>query len=208
MDRHAHHHARAKLEGTQTPAAQRAGTRWGLDRVLLVHGVGGGEDQPDLARTLQRHLRHLPVVMLHDRVLPGGLLLEHLAVGPGGVTVVGEAGELAEPLRVECLRGVFGAHAELLCDGAAEDRTALVAPVGERVAAVREMIDAMAPVMGALCLDGDGEPQRLRSLRVEGILVGGPKAVAALAAREGNLHDYELTALVDLLDEVCPPALG
>jgi hypothetical protein len=208
MDRHAHHHgAPADRDRSGPTAAQRAQARWGVDRVRLVH-ESDERDERDLARALQRRLRHLPVVMLHDRFAPGALLVEHLAIGPGGVTVVASAGELPEPLSVQRLRGMFGTHAELLCDGAAEDRTALVAPVRRRVAAVRAAIEDMTPVLGALCLPGDGEPQRLRSLQVAGVLIGGPKAVAALSAREGDLQDYELASLVDWLDQLCPPALG
>jgi hypothetical protein len=145
--------------------------------------------------------------MLHDRLLSNGGLLEHVAVGPGGVTVVASAGALPEPLRVESVHGVFGARAELLRDGAAVDRTALVAPVRARVGAVRRIIEDFAPVAGALILQAEGRPDRLHALEVEGVLVGGAKAVAELAAREGDLHDYELAALVDLLDALCPPAL-
>ena len=147
--------------------------------------------------------------MLHDRRLPGGLLADHVAVGPGGVTVVAgwQASDLPAPLTVECLRGIFGARAELLRDGACADRTALVAPVRDRVGAVRAVLDDLAPVEGALCLDGPAEVAALRPLTVEGILVGGPASVAQLAARDGDLHDYELAALVDLLDAALPPAL-
>lgn len=207
MESSAHRHgAGAGVDGAPS-AAERAELRWGLERVLLLHREGG---EQDLARTLQRALRHLPVVMLHDRVLPGGLLAEHLAVGPGGVTVVAgwSAADLPAPLTVECLRGMFGARAELLRDGACADRTALVAPVRERVIAVRAAIEDMASVEGALCLDGEDEVARLRRLAVEGVLIGGPRAVAELAARDGDLHDYELTALVDLLDAALPPALA
>jgi hypothetical protein len=180
--------------------------RWGLDRVLLVHE---GEDGRDLARALQRALRHLPVVMLHDRLLPGGALVEHLAIGPGGVTVVASwsAADLPAPLQVERLRGMFGAHGELLRDGAHADRTALVAPVRARTVAIRELIDEQAPVEGALCVDGeDVAARRLRPLEVEGIIIAGPKAIAELAARDGDLHDYELAALVDVLAAALPPA--
>jgi hypothetical protein len=180
--------------------------RWGLDRVLLVHE---GEDGRDLARALQRALRHLPVVMLHDRLLPSGALVEHLAIGPGGVTVVASwsAADLPAPLQVERLRGMFGARGELLRDGAQADRTALVAPVRARTVAIRELIDTQAPVEGALCLDGEQVAARLlHPLEVEGIIIAGPKAIAELAAREGDLHDYELAALVDVLDAALPPA--
>ncbi|MCW2984022.1 MAG: hypothetical protein JWR63_1592 [Conexibacter sp.] len=206
MDSPAHRNGADAAAQEAPSAAERAELRWGLERVLLLHD---GEDADDLARALQRALRHLPVVMLHDRLLPGGLLAEHVAVGPGGVTVVAgwSAADAPAPLQVERLRGIFGARADLLRDGALGDRTALVAPVRERVVAVRGVIEEMAPVEGALCFARDGEPAPLRPLLVEGIMVAGPKAVANLAAREGDLHDYELAALVDLLDAALPPAL-
>jgi hypothetical protein len=208
MDSSAHRHGRTAppAGAAGLSAAERADLRWGLERVLLRHAAGGG----DLARSLQRALRHLPVVMLDDRRLPDGSLVEHLAVGPGGVTVVGGLGaaELVEPLTVECLRGMFGARAELLRDGAAVDRTGVIAPLSARAAAVGALIDDMAPVLAGLCLDGSDEVvARLRPLTVSGVLIGGPKAIAELAARDGDLHDYELTALVDLLDGALPPAL-
>lgn len=162
----------------------------------------------DLARALQRELRHLPVVVLNDRLLPGGTVVEHLAIGPGGVTVIASwnVAERPAPLRVERLRGIFGARGELLRDGEREDRTALVAPVRAQTTTVRKVLDELAPVEGALCLDGD-QPTALRPLEVEGIVIAGPKAIAELAARDGDLQDYELAALVDYLDGALPPAL-
>jgi hypothetical protein len=207
MDSSAHRHGAAPPgDGTPLSAAERADFRWGLERVLLTHGDGSARD---LARSLQRALRHLPVVMLHDRRLPGGLLAEHLAIGPGGVTVVSgwPADDIVEPLTVERLRGIFGARADLLRDGAREDRTALVAPLRERAVAIRLAIDDFAPVEAALCLDGEELAEPLRPLLVEGVTIAGPKAIAELAARDGDLHDYELAALVDLLDARLPPAL-
>jgi hypothetical protein len=205
MESYAHRRPDRRGDGPLS-AAERADLRWGLERVVLLHAGGGGRD---LARVLQRALRHLPVVMLHDRRLPGGLLADHLAVGPGGVTIVAgwSADDLPAPLAVERVRGMFGARAELLRDGACADRTALVAPVRERVRAVRTVIDGIAPVAGALCLDGDEDIVHLRPLTVEGVVIGGAKAVAELAARDGDLRDYELAALVDLLDALLPPAL-
>jgi hypothetical protein len=214
MDSSAHRHGSDASEAGADPglsAAERADLRWGLERVLMLHGTGGdGGPSGDLARTLQRALRHLPVVMLDDRRLPDGSLIQHLAVGPGGVTVVGGLGaaELVEPLTVECLRGMFGARAELLLDGACADRTGVIAPLRAQAAAVRTVIDDMAPVVAALCLDGGEDAvARLRPLMVSGVLIGDPKAVAELAARDGDLHDYELAALADLLDGTLPPAL-
>jgi hypothetical protein len=189
-----------------TTPAERARERWGIDRVRRLEQARAAEET-DLARRLQRHLRHLPVEMLHDRLLPGGVLAEFLAVGPGGTTVIVDAGTVAGPLRVECLRGVFGAHAELLRDGSAADRTALLAPVAVRVAAIRRLVGGDAVVSGALCLGPDG-PEALRPLQVGDLLVGGPRTVAAHCARQGRLTDTEVAALVDALDAACPAALG
>jgi hypothetical protein len=191
-------------------AAERADLRWGLERVLLRHAEDPGGARHDLARALQRALRHLPVVMLHDRRLPTGLLVEHLAIGPGGVTIIAgwTAGDAPAPLTVERLRGIFGARADLLRDGACADRTALVAPVLRRVGTVRDMIDDMAPVAGALCFADEERTARLRPLYVEGVTIAGPRAIAELAAREGDLRDYELAGLVDHLDGALPVALG
>jgi hypothetical protein len=137
----------------------------------------GRVDEHDLARALQRALRHLPVVMLHDRLLPDGTLVEHLAIGPGGVTVVARWSGGEPPA------------------------------VRPRVTAVQELMGELAAVEGALCLDGEEPAVRRHPLEVDGIMVAGPKAVAALAARDGDLRDYELTALVDFLDAALPPAL-
>lgn len=190
-------------------AAERADLRWGLERVLLRHAEGAGVAR-DLARALQRALRHLPVVMLHDRKLPDGMVVEHLAVGPGGLTVIAgwPADDLPAPLAVERLHGMFGARADLLRDGAAADRTALVGPVSERVAGVRATIEDYVSVTGALCLDGE-EPAaiRLQPILVDGITIAGPRAVADLTARDGDLQDYELASLVDFLDTALPISL-
>src|SRR4051794_39109164 len=186
-------HARRRAPGDagrEPSALERAQQRWGVERALLAHGAGL-EEESDLARHLQRHLRHLPVVMLHDRWLPDGeTVVAHLAVAPGGVTVIEEAADdLEPPLQVERLRGVFAARVELLRDAARVDRTAVLAPLWERLAAVRRIVADAAPVEGALCVPGAGRPQPLRPLSVHGILVGDAKAVAAFAARYGDLSD-------------------
>ncbi|HET6508287.1 MAG TPA: hypothetical protein VFG42_15955 [Baekduia sp.] len=200
---------RQSLDVEKLSAAERADLRWGLERVLLRHAEAGDGETRDLARSLQRALRHLPVVMLHDRRLPTGVLVEHLAIGPGGVTVIEgwSAADAPEPLTVERLRGIFGARGDLLRDGAKADRTALVAPVARRVATVRDVIDDMAPVAGALCFADEERSERLRPLYVEGVTIAGPRAIAELAAREGDLRDYELAGMVDHLDGALPVAL-
>ena len=172
----------------------------------LIHRAPG-DDDADLARRLQRHLRHLPVVMLEDRRLPCGLVVDFLAIGPGGVTVITDAGPVDAPLRVERLHGIFGASAELLRDRGAADRTALLWPILDRVTVVRNIVAGNAGVHGALCLDDRAVLQALRPLHAHGILVAGARSVARLAARQGRLVDTEVADLVDRLHAACPPAL-
>jgi hypothetical protein len=172
--------------------------------VRLIHQTPTEDD--DLARRLQRHLRHLPVVMLEDRLLPTGMVVDFLAIGPGGITVIADAGPVEGPLRVERLRGIFGSSAEVLCDRGAADRTTLLVPVVQRVATVKRIVAGDAGVVGALCLD-DRAPEALRPLHAHGILVAGARSVAGLAARHGSLVDTEVAELVDRLHATCPPAL-
>jgi hypothetical protein len=181
----------AHTDRRRWPAAERARRRWGVDRVLHTHRPRAAE--ADVARQLLRHLRHLPVALLHDRELPSGPA--HLAVGPGGVTVIVEAA-LFGPLRVETLHGAFSAIAEMLLDGDT-DVSPLAEDVDAKVAATRALT--------ALCRVAGGPPL-LRPLHVGEVLVDDSEAVARLAARDGDLSDTELTAVVDLLDRVCPPA--
>ena len=189
----------AHTDRRRWPAAERARRRWGVDRVLHTHRPRAAE--ADVARQLLRHLRHLPVALLHDRELPSGPA--HLAVGPGGVTVIVEAA-LFGPLRVETLHGAFSAIAEMLLDGDT-DVSPLAEDVAAKVEATRALTGGLVPVSGALCRVAGG-PALLRPLHVGQVLVDDSEAVARLAARDGDLSDTELTAVVDLLDRVCPPA--
>jgi hypothetical protein len=207
MTRHVHRCAPGQQRDENSRAMDRARERWGVRRALLEESPAAGT-AGDLARDLQRHLRHLPVIMLHDRLVPAdGLLVAHLAIAPGGVTVIEAAADLAPPLRAERLRGVFGARAEVLRDAAGADRSAVLAPVRERVIALRRLVADAAPVEGALCLTSGAVPPAVRPLLVGGILVAGPKASAVFAARQGALTDIEVASLVEHLHASCPPAL-
>jgi hypothetical protein len=185
-------------------ATERARARWGISRVRLLHET----PEADLARALQRHLRHLPVVVLHDRLLPGGTPAAFLAIAPGGVTVVAAAAaDLAGPLSVERPHGMFGARSELLRDGAAADRTALLTPLTHGLVAVRRLVGGAAGIRGALCLPEDAAPA-LHPVQVGDVLVGDARMVARLCAREGALDDTEVAGLVDVLHAGCPPVLA
>lgn len=193
-------------------AMRRAERRWGMDRLRLIHGEPAGDESleddelEDLARVLHRALRHRPVVLLHDRRVDGASVIDHLAIGPGGVTVIGTTRALRPPLRVARLHGVFGARAEGLHD-AAGDQTARILELREQVFAIRRHIDDVVTVKGALCPQFPGVTGIL-PLDVGGILVGDAKAVAQLAAREGHDAELNLAALVDAIDRTLEPVFG
>lgn len=160
----------------------------------------------DLARRLQHHLRHLPVVLLADRLLPGSVHTEFVGVGPGGVTVIAGAPRTRGPVRVEHVHGMFGARTDALRSGT-RDLTELLAPVQARAGIVTGLLGGAVRVTGALCLDDDA-PDAVRPLEAGGVVIGPARSVAALAARPGTLIDTEVTAIVDLLCAACPPAAG
>ncbi len=209
MERAAHHDDGSDDEDRR--ALRRAQRRWGMDRLRLIHGEPAGDEPEgdeleDLARVLHRALRHQPVVLLHDRRVEGASVIDHLAIGPGGVTVIGATRELRPPLRVARLSGVFGARAEGLHD-AAGDQTARIVELREQVFAIRRHIDDVVSVKGALCPQFPGVTGIL-PLDVGGILVGDAKAVAQLAGREGHDAELNLAALVDEIDRTLEPVFG
>jgi hypothetical protein len=106
----------------RTPAHERAWLR-------------GADGEERAAARLGRLLSGTPVVLLHDRRLPGSRAnLDHLAVGPGGITVV-DTKRLAGSVEVRG-RGeraqlrVGGRDRSKLLEGALRQRAAVGAAVG------------------------------------------------------------------------------
>jgi len=209
MENAAHHHAGPRGGGDD--AARRAQRRWGLDRLRLIHGGPDGADpeadEPeDLARALHRELRHRPVVLLHDRRVPSAPIIDHVAIGPGGVTVIAAARDLRPPLRLERVAGVFGARAEGLHD-AIGDRTDRIVAVREQVFALRRLLEDSVSVKGALCPQFRGGAAPM-PLTVGGILVAGPRTVADLAWRDPQSMELDFAPFVDRLDRALEPVFG
>ncbi len=163
-------------------------------RPITVPQRPGGERDPEQVeradRRLARRLQASGVLLLHDLSLPGsGLTIDHLAVGPGGVTVI-ETESAAGRARVRDGRLLIGI----------EDRSELIAGVHRRIEAVAAALAdagiARAEVAGAICWS---EPEPIvpwRALTVEGVLVDGAPGVAKLARRRGPMRapDVELAA--------------
>jgi hypothetical protein len=139
------------------------------------------------------------VVVLHDRRMPGSRAnVDHIAIGPGGVTVI-DTKNLAG--RVE----VRGWRRPRLAVGGSE-RPHLLDGIERQVAAVRAVARGV-DVRGALCFaDPSGLP--LLPGRPRGIVVAGPRGVSRLARRPGPLGDYVVGELVARLERAFPPAGG
>jgi hypothetical protein len=159
----------------------------------------GGEGEAEAARRLEQQLATTSVKLLHDRRVPGhgAANIDHLAVGPGGVTVI-DTKNYRGKVRVERVGGPFSARSEVLkIDG--RDQTTLIDGVERQIQHVADALRAAGhdgiDVRGALCMiDVQGLPL-IRSQSVRGVLVDGPKQAAALANRTGDLPPEKVELL-------------
>jgi hypothetical protein len=140
------------------------------------------------ADRLERLVASHGVMLLHDRrVPPARTVIEHLAIGPGGVTVIAMAPE--EP--------------------GERERDLLVEAVARHAALVRTMLERAgvdADVAGALCLPGGETLPRLGHETVGGVAIGVPRQIARLARRQGPLDAAGVARVAALVARAFPPA--
>ncbi len=151
----------------------------------------GGSGEVYAGGRLEKHLADSGVKLLHDRRVPGhgSANIDHIAVGPGGVTVI-DTKKYKGKVKVEHVGGLFSPRHEILTING-RDQTKLITGVEKQIhyveSALRAADQAGVDVRGALCMtEVDGLPL-FRSLNVRTILVDGPKRAAALARRPGAL---------------------
>jgi len=131
------------------------------------------------------------VAVLHGRRVPGcPVPIDHLAVGPGGVTVIG-----AEPLRRRDPRGLRD----------------LVTGVERHVELVRACLVQWGAddvdVRGCLCpVDLHGTTHRFAGLRLRAVPLLDAAAASRLAARPGDLSPSRVARLTGLLAAALPAA--
>lgn len=137
----------------------------------------GGEGEEHVGARLEKLLSGTEVKLLHDRRVPKGQVnIDHIAVGPGGITVI-DAKNVGGKVRTDRVGGLFvDRHDVLLIDG--RDRTGLIRKVERQIAVVRHVLnadeDSPIEIRGALCFARiDGLPL-LRSPSVNGVLADGP----------------------------------
>jgi Nuclease-related domain len=154
-------------------------------------------ESEERARRLQTLLAGSGVRLLNDRRVPGARAsIDHVAIGPRGVTVI-DAVRRTGRARV--------ADGRLLVDG--EDRTALVLDVLRHVEVIRLGLAATPnlPIGGAICwVEPDGLP-RVRRLTVRGVPIDGPRVLAEELRRPGPVSPRWVRHFADILDRRLPP---
>jgi hypothetical protein len=170
----------------------------------------GGHGEASAALRLAKHLDGYSVRLLHDRRIPGHghANIDHLAIGPGGITVI-DTKTHRGPIRVERIGGLVSPRRSVLLIGC-RDHTRLVDGVESQIAHVRSALrvidQELVDIRGALCFpDVDGLPL-LGQLSLRGIIVDGPKAVARLARRPGPHTPEAIELLGRRLAVSFPPA--
>ena len=211
--------ARAKYERLRASREAHARDRFGTLGVIAAGLSGdpqhvaawktGAEGEERLAARLSKLLRGTNVVLLHDCRIPMSLAnIDHLAVGPGGVTVV-DAKNYKGKVRVERTGGLFRPRVSTL-RVAGRDRTKLIEGVKHQMTEVRSALRDSGrpdvPVAGALCfVNTDGLPL-LGHLQVDDVEVHGPRGAAKLAGRPGPLNEPDIAETVEHLAVRLPAA--
>ena len=154
-------------------------------------------ERDERARRLEALLAGSGVRLLNDRRVPGArATIDHLAIGPRGVTVIAA---VREGGRARVTRD------RLLVDG--EDRTGLVVEVRRQVEVIRLGLAASPnlPVEGAICWVEPGGLPRVRKLAVDGVPIDGPRALAEGLRRPGPVAPRWVRHFAAVLDRRLPP---
>ncbi len=165
----------------------------------------GAEGEEHTATRLNTLLRGRGVVLVHDRRMPGSRAnIDHLAVGPGGVTVI-DTKRMRGKVRVRREGGLFSESHERLTVGG-RDQTKLVEGVRRQVAVVSEVLGGSTGVVGVMCfIESDGLPLFSKP-KLDGVRIAGPRGVARLARRDGPLGPSEVQEIAERLRLALPEA--
>ncbi len=171
----------------------------------------GGNGEVRVGARLEKLLDGTDVRLLHDRRLAGRgrANIDHLAVGPGGVTVIDTKTHRGK-IRRDWYGGLFVERRTILrIEG--RDQTKLIDSVEKQIDHVRRALSRVdaeptIDVAGALCFPNvEGLPW-IRRIEIRGISVDGPKPVARLAARPGSLEPDAVNRIWGYLARAFPPA--
>jgi len=157
----------------------------------------GAEEEERAGRLLEKLLEGSGVRLLHDRDVPGGhASLDHIAVGPTGVTLID----------TKCWRGKVRVRRGRLWV-AGLDRTEIIEGLRRQMEVVRLGLATChdIPVNGAICwIEVDGLPW-LGRLRVDGVPIAGPRPLAENLRKHGSVPAARVGHVAHLLDSRLPP---
>jgi Nuclease-related domain len=213
------HSAQREHQRRHTARRERAKARYGPVGTLLAsvtadpatiqawqQGAGG---EIATARELARRLRRSDVIVIHDRRIPGRgrANIDHLAVGPGGVTVIDTKSSRGEVHITTA--GVLHRREQLLVNG--RDRTSQLDSVERQIAAVTRVLDrqgvAGVSVLGALCYPYMRRGWLHYSRARDGLItVDDPRHIAKVANRPGPISPGEIEQLAGALMRSFPAA--
>jgi hypothetical protein len=170
----------------------------------------GAEGERATANALRIHLHRTDVIVLHDRRIPcrsGRWNIDHLAIGPGGVTVIDTKSsrgrvELGDVGLIHKQQALFvnGRNRTSQLDGL-ERQLARVAGALERGGFVE------VSVLGGLCFPFMRRRWLHYSRARDGLIrVDDPPHIARLANRPGTSSIDEVDAITELLERAFPPA--
>lgn len=171
----------------------------------------GGNGEVRAGARLDKLLDGTGVRLLHDRRVPGPgqANIDHIALGPGGITVIDTKTHRGK-IRRDWEGGLFAERRTILRING-RDQTELIAGVEKQIGYVRTALATLSlgheiDVRGALCFPNvDGLPL-FGQIEIRGIIVNGPKPVARLAARPGTLEQAVVERVLDHLARALPSA--
>ena len=171
----------------------------------------GGNGEVQVGARLEKLLDRTGVRLLHDRCVPrhGQANIDHIAVGPGGITVI-DAKTHRGRIRRDWEGGLLSERRTILRING-RDQTKLITGVEKQIAHVHAALADLdvaqeIDVRGALCFPNvDGLPL-FGQIEIRRIIVNGPKPVARLAARAGTLEQAVVERVVGHLAQALPPA--
>lgn len=145
-----------------------------------------------ISAELEQRIEGYGVVLLADRRLSSNGPIDRLAIGPGGITLI-DTTSFCGPARIR--------DGRLIADGS--DRTPAVDLLLAQRREIEHLINGDAQdlrVKAALCWPEVEGSARFGSLTLKGVRVEGPRGVARLARRSGELPPEGVALVAAALD--------
>ncbi len=211
--------AQAEYERRRHARVSRAEDRFGtIGRWIAQLSAGpqherawrvGASGEAENAGRLEKRLEDTPVRLLHDCRVPGSAAnIDHIAVGPCGVTVI-DSKHLTGKVKVDWSGGLFSERKWDLYVGGCK-RTNLVDKVEQQMHVVREILEAAGlgyvEVHGAMCMAETAGLPIFGHPSMRGIAIDGTRRVAKLVSRDGPLTLEAVEQIRGVLDRALPPA--